>query len=103
MEGKAMAKYLALFEVDTSKTPDDAKSRKAQWLAAQEMVLKKLKEGAIKEWGGFAGELGGYIIVEGSAVDLHAVSALWFPLVKFTTKEILTIDEVHKVTKALPE
>jgi hypothetical protein len=94
---------MALFEVDASRTPDDAKARKAQWLGAQELVAKKLKEGVLKEWGGFAGEMSGYIIVEGSAVDLHAITALWVPMVKFTTKEILTIDEVNKVTKALPD
>ncbi len=98
-----MPKYMVLWEVDTSKTPDDAKARKAQWLAAQELVKAKLKEGTLKEWGGFAGELGGYIIVDGSALDLHSLTALWIPMVKFTTKEVLTIDEVNKVTKALPE
>ena len=103
MEDKAMAKYMVLWEVDTSKIPEDAKARKAGWLAAQELVVKKLNEGVLKEWGGFAGELGGYIIAEGSAVDLHALTSLWMPLVKFTTKEVITIHEVNKVTKALPE
>ena len=97
-----MARYMAFFEVDSSRTPDDAKARKAQWLAAQELVKTKLKEGVLKEWGAFAGELSGYVVVEGSAVDLHAVTALWVPLVKFTTKQIITIEEVNKVTKALP-
>ena len=98
-----MAKYIAFFEVDTSKTPDDAKARKAQWLASHKLVKAKLKEGVLKEWGAFAGELGGYIVVEGTAADLHAVAALWMPLVKFKTKEVLTIDEVDRITKGLPE
>jgi len=98
-----MAKYMALFDVDTSRLSDDPKMRKAQLLGAEELVAQKLKEGVLKEWGSFAGELRGYMIFEGSAVDLHAITALWVPVVKFTTREVLTIDEINKVTKALPE
>jgi hypothetical protein len=41
--------------------------------------------------------------VEGSAADLHALTALCVPMVKFTAKQILTIEELDKITKALPE
>ena len=98
-----MAKYLVLWEVDTSKTPEDPKAKKAQWLGFQELMVKQLKEGAVKEWGEFAGELNGYVIFEGSAVDLHIQNISWVPFVKLTTKEVLTIDKVNKATKALPE
>ncbi len=98
-----MARYMVLWEVDASRISDDAKARKAQFLAGQELVMQKIKEGVIKEWGAFAGELSGYSIMEGSAKDLHALNALWLPLVKFTTKEALTIEVVNKLTKAMPE
>jgi hypothetical protein len=98
-----MAKYLVLWELDTSKIPEDAKARKAQWLAGQQLVMMKLKEGIIKEWGEFAGELSGYMTMEGSAMDLAALTVNWVPMVKFTAKEVMTIDEINKVTKALPE
>ena len=98
-----MTRHMALWEVDSSKTPEDPKEKKAQWLAFQELVMKQLKEGGIKEWAAFAGEMGGYVIVEGSAVDLHTLTARWVPFVKFKTSELLTIDEVNRATKALPE
>ena len=98
-----MAKYLVLYEGDTSKTPEDSKAKKAQWLAALGLVKTKLKEGVIKEWGAFAGEFAGYMIVEGTAVDLHSLTSLWIPLVKFTAHEVLTVDEITKAIKALPE
>jgi hypothetical protein len=100
-EDRGMAKFMVLWEVDTNRIPEDAKVRKARSLAAQESVMGKLKEGVLKEWGLFAGEMSGYIIVEGSAVDLQTLTSLWVPMVKFTTtKEVLTINEVNK---ALPE
>jgi len=98
-----MAKYLVLAEVDTSRTPEDPKAKKAQFLGFGEQVLKQLKEGVLKEWGLFAGEVNGYFIFEGNAVNLHTITATWVPFVKFTVKEVLTIDQVNKSTKALPE
>lgn len=61
---------MVLWEVDTSRTPEDPKTKKAQLLGFQELVMKQLKEGGIKEWGAFAGELCGYFITEGNEVDL---------------------------------
>jgi len=98
-----MAKYMVLWEVDTSKTPEDPKAKKAQQLRFQELVVKQLKEGVIKEWGQFVGEVYGYAINECSAVDLHTLTTMWVPFVKFQVREIMTINEVNKATKALPE
>jgi hypothetical protein len=52
-EDKAMAKYMVLWEIDTSRTPEDAKAKKAQHLGLQELVKKHLKEGVVKDWGHF--------------------------------------------------
>jgi hypothetical protein len=101
--GKTMATYMALWEVDPSKTPEDPKAKKAQWLSFQEMVLKQLKEGAIKQWGEFAGEMSGYVMIEGTGVDLQTVTARWIPFIRFKAREVLTIEEVNKATRALPE
>jgi muconolactone delta-isomerase len=98
-----MAKYMMLWEVDTSRTPEDPKAKKNQQLGFQELVTKQLKEGILKEWGLFAGEWCGYVIFEGSAVELQTAVSMWVPFVKFKTREVMTIDEVIKATKALPE
>lgn len=98
-----MAKYMVLWEVDTNRTPEDPKAKKAQFLGFGEIVKKQLKEGGVKEWGLFAGEMSGYTIFEGSAVDLHTFTTIWTPVVKFTTRQVMTVDEVNKATKALPE
>ena len=97
-----MARYMVLWEVDTSRTPEDPKAKKAQHLGFQEVVVKHLKEGRIKEYGAFAGETCGYVIIEGSAVDLATRTFMWVPFVKFKVRELLTIDEVIQATKASP-
>ena len=98
-----MAKYLVLSETDTSRTPEDPKTKKAQWLGFQELIMKQLKEGVLKEWGFVVGEMRAFAIFEGSAVDLQTLTASWVPFVKFKVSELLTIDELSKATKALPD
>jgi vacuolar-type H+-ATPase subunit E/Vma4 len=97
-----LANWIRMLKKRSSKIPEDPKTKKSLLLGFQELVKKQLKEGIVKEWGAFAGEMTGYIITEGKAVGLHAITAGWVPFVKFTTKEIMTIDEVNKATKALP-
>jgi hypothetical protein len=42
MEDKTMARYLLISETDTSRTPEDPKVKKAQWLGFQETIIKML-------------------------------------------------------------
>ena len=98
-----MAKYLLFSELDTSRTPEDPKAKKAQWLAMQELIVKALKDGILKDWGYVAGENHAYAIFEGNAVDLHTLTSSWVPFATFKVGELLTIDELNKATKALPD
>jgi len=98
-----MARYMVLWEVDTSKTPENPKAKKAQWLGFSELTAKMLKDGTIKDWGIFVGEGCGYSIFEGTKVELSTFNNMWVPFVKFKTRELMTIDEITKAHKALPE
>ena len=98
-----MARYMVLWEVDKSRTPEDPKAKKAQWLGFHDVVIKQLKEGVIKEWGLFAGEVCGYTIFEGSAVEVHTYIATWIPFTNSKVKELMTIDKSLRAAKALPE
>jgi hypothetical protein len=101
-EDKIMARYLVLWEIDTTKTPEDPKAKKAQYLAFGDLVKKQLQEGAVKEWGLFLGSAEGYNIFEGSNVELQTLIGMWTPFIRFNTRELMTIDEVIKANKALP-
>jgi len=52
-----MAKYLLLWEIDTTKLPVSPKERGAGWKTLMEMVKQDIKKGLIKDWGAFVGEL----------------------------------------------
>ena len=103
MEDEAMAKYMVLWEIDTSRTPEDPKAKKAQLRGFGDVVVKQMKEGKIKEWGVFAGEMCGFTIFEGSVTDLHIFNTLWVPFVNPKVRQIMTIDEVNRAADALPE
>lgn len=98
-----MARYMVLWEVDTSRTPEDPKEKKAQLRGFGDVVVKQMKEGRIKDWGVFGGEMRGFTIFEGSIADLHLFNTMWLPFVRFEVNQIMTVDEVNKVAEALPE
>jgi len=98
-----MAKYLVLWEVDTSRTPEDSKAKKTQWLMLHDITKKFLKEGAVKEWGLFVGSVAGYLIFEGSAVEVQTFVGMWLPFSKCTVRECMTFDESLRSASALPE
>jgi hypothetical protein len=98
-----MAKYMLLWEHFINIIPEDPKVKKTQLLSFQELVQQKLKEGVIKEYGLFAGETRGYVIFEGDAVDLTTFTLMWAPYAEFEIKEVISIDQLIKATKALPE
>lgn len=98
-----MAKYMVLWEIDTSRTPEDQKAKKEQYIGFGDMIDKQLKQGIFKDWGVFAGEISGYVIFEGSAEDLHSFTFQWVPFTRFDCREVLTIDQANKITESLPE
>ena len=97
-----MAKFILHWEVDPAKTPEDPKERKQQWLQFQDIVVQQMKDGLISEWGANVGELIGFCISEASEIEVHMLTAMWEPFVKFDTRAILTIEQVNEATKAMP-
>jgi hypothetical protein len=96
-----MARYMLLWEYDTSRCPLDAKEKVGQWLALTDVVKRQLKSGEIKEWAHYAGESAGYVIVEGNELDALKISGTYAPYVKFTSKVLLTIEQCEQVWKSL--
>jgi hypothetical protein len=53
-----------------------------------EIVRQDIKEGRIKEWGVFVGELNGYSVAEGTKVEIGSMLLRFGPLVYFTERGI---------------
>ena len=96
-----MAKYLLLWELDYSRTPEDPATRKQQWRAMQGAVNKQMEAGKITDWGLFVGEGKGYCIVEGSTMDVGAVTRTYSPYVIFEVKQLMTLDEAIQNTDGI--
>lgn len=89
-----MAKYIHLWELDTSRLPQ--KPDELGFLMARilEMVQKDLREGVFTDWGHFPGGGGGYAIGEGTSVDEFEKTRKYIPYLKFTTMPVLLNKEV---------
>ena len=96
-----MAKYLLLWEMDNTRTPEDLEERKTQYRSFQDIVRRQMKDGEISDWGACVGEMKGFCIIEGSAEDVHKLVLRWIPWVSFQTKELLAIEQVVKATEAM--
>lgn len=95
-----MAKYLMLWEVDSTRVPVDAKERGTAWLAMVEMVKASMKNGLTKDWGSFPGELNGYSIGEGTEVEMMTETLKYAPYVKFEVHPVASLAQVQQAIKA---
>jgi len=96
-----MAKYLMLWNIDTNKLPISLEERAAAWKPMMDMVKEGIKEGHIKDWGSFVGELSGYSIAEGTEQDIGYFNQQWVPFVNFKTYPIASVDDVEKVIERM--
>jgi hypothetical protein len=96
-----MAKYLLLWEIDTTKVPVSPKERGAGWKALMEMVKQDMKKGMTKDWGAFVGEINGYSVAEGTEVEIGNMLQQFAPFVRFKVHPIASVSQVEEVIKAL--
>jgi len=98
-----MPKYFVTWEIDTSKVPISREERAAAWGPMIEMVKQGIKEGRIKEWGAFVGEMRGYSIAEGTEAEIGIFNQQWVPFVNFKVHPVATISDLEKVIQSLSE
>ena len=96
-----MGRYLALWEIDSSKTPVDAKEIAAGWSLLLEIVKQDLKSGIMKDWAAFVGETNGYLILEGTEVEVTAGLAKYAPYVIFKLHAVFSVSQMGEVLKKM--
>lgn len=93
-----MAKFLTLWEQDTTRIPEDPKEQIRINTMLVNMVKEDLKKGFTLDWGMFAGgELGGYAICEGTEQEITMENLKYSPFIKFKTYPILSISQVEEM------
>ena len=96
-----MARYLLLWEVDQTKIPIDRKERGAGWAALMNMVKQDREKGITKDWGAFIGETKGYVINEGSELEVMKALQQYVPFVRFQVHPVASEGQVNEMVKAL--
>jgi len=96
-----MAKYLLLWQVDTTRLPVNPKERGAGWNALMQMVKQDMKKGITKDWGAFVGELKGYAVNEGSELEVLNAVQQYSPFVHFKVHPIASVSQVEEMIKAM--
>jgi hypothetical protein len=96
-----MGKYLLLWEIDRTKVPVNPKERGVGWSFLMELIKQDIKKGLIKDWGTFIGELGGYVVEEGSELEIMNAVQRFIPFVSFKVHAIGSVSQVDEMIKAL--
>ncbi|MEJ2658583.1 MAG: hypothetical protein P8012_15570 [Desulfobacterales bacterium] len=90
-----MGKYLALWEIDQTRIPDDPKERGAGWSALMAEI------GLTKDWGAFVGETSGYAIYEGTELEVMNAIQQYIPFASFHVHPIASVDQVSEMIESL--
>lgn len=98
-----MAKFLRLWEMDTTKVPDKPEERYENWVMMLNMIKENIESGKIKEWGLFAGTLEGYCIGEGTEQEIDLQTKRFVPYIKFKVYPVISVDQALENVKALSQ
>jgi hypothetical protein len=97
MEVNTMGKYLILWKVDLNKMPISREERAAALGPMVDLVEQGMKEGRIKDWGTFVGEMSGYSIAEGNEIEVSLSNQQWVPFCDFEVHPVASISDTKKV------
>lgn len=95
-----MAKFLTLWEIDTTRIPESPEEQIRDYTMMVNMIKDDFKTGKTLEFGMFAGGLGGYVIREGTEQEIHAETMKYSPLTTFKTFPVLSISQIEEMVKA---
>lgn len=98
-----MAKFLILWEMDTTKLPESPEEQMALFTRLLDMVKEGFKSGSMTEWGEFVGGNAGYCIAEGTEQEIALAIMKYSPYVKFEVHPTLSVSQVEENMKALGE
>jgi hypothetical protein len=99
--GKAMGRYLLLWELDRTRAPVDRKERGIGFNMLMEMVKQDMKRGLTKDWGVFVGEHAGYSVVEGTELEIMNQIQQYTPFVYFKVHPIGSLTQVEEMIKGM--
>ncbi len=95
--GTTLEKYLLLWSLNKPLIPTDPKERASSWGMMLEMVKTDMNSGLAKDWGAFPGENRGYIIAEGTTLDIMKMTQQFAPYVSFEIHPVASINQIGEL------
>jgi hypothetical protein len=77
--------------------PTDPKEVEAIGSKLMGIIRQSMKEGKTKDFGFFLGGPRGYMIVEGSALEIVQLTQKYAPYLSFNVQEVLSLDDFAKI------
>jgi len=96
-----MGRYLVHWEVVQTQIPIDPKEREGNWAVLMAMVRQDHEKGLISSWGAFIGETNGYMVIEGTELEVMNAMQQYVPFVIFDVKPVASEDQVNEMIKAI--
>lgn len=96
-----MATYLALWEIDASRMPEDPEQRGAGWSMLMALVRQHIESGIFTSWGSFVGEESGFAVCEGSEVDVFIALEQYVPFARFRVHPVASEEQTNEIVRAL--
>ena len=96
-----MGRYLVNWEVDQTKIPIDPKERGEGWSMLMAMVRQDHEKGLISSWGAFVGETNGYMVIEGTELEVMNAIQQYVPFCIFKVKPVSSESQVNEMINAL--
>jgi hypothetical protein len=93
-------KELILWEIDTHFSPINFAERMRIWKKFLSTMEEDMRLGFV-DFGIFSDSNGGYAIFQGNGKKLFELLQKYRPLIKFTIKNVLTIEDVKDVIKTI--
>ena len=92
-----MTKFLTLWEIDRTRIPDNPEEQLQYWAMLLNMIKEDMKNGRTLDFGMFAGGYKGYIIREGTELEIQTEIVKYIKFTKYRTFPILEISQLEEM------
>ncbi|VVB95556.1 Uncharacterised protein [uncultured archaeon] len=96
-----MAKFLTLWEIDTTKLPEKPEEQMSLYTKLMDMLKEDIESRHKMDWGEFVNVNEGYSIYEGTEQEVWLSLVKYTPYLKFKVHPVLSYEQVIENMKKL--
>jgi len=97
--GNILAKFVTLWELDRTRIPDDPEEQFRYWNILVNMIKEDIKNGRTIDFGMFTGGFEGYVIREGTELEIQMEISKYSTISNHKTYSILSISHLEEMLK----